>query len=120
VGGVAATGDFSVYFSLTRLIGWFSHNYLMANACSFVIGSIIGYFLNKNWTFRQGHIFVPSQYLKYLIANLITLAILQLFFYFFVEIIGLYDMIAKILLLAISIGINFSFSKFWTFKLVAV
>lgn len=120
VGCVAAAGDFAVYFSVTRLNDWFSRNYLVANICSFAVGSMIGYFLNKNWTFQQGRSFVPTQYIKYLIANLITLVILQVFFYFFVEVLSLYDMVAKVLLLIISIGINFSFSKFWTFKHRAV
>lgn len=120
VGGVATIGDFTIYFSLTRLNAWFSQYYLVANVCSFVVGSMIGYFLNKNWTFQQGKSFIASQYTKYIIANLITLAILQLFFYIFVEIFGLYDVIAKIALLFISIGINFSFSKFWTFKQAVV
>jgi len=120
VGATATIGDFSVYFSLTRGFDWFNHYYIAANICSFTIGSIIGYFLNKFWTFEQGKQFITAQYAKFLTSNIITLIVLQFCFYFFVSVLGIYDIVAKFLLLAISIGINFSFSYFWTFKRVSL
>ncbi|MCX6784800.1 MAG: GtrA family protein [Candidatus Komeilibacteria bacterium] len=116
VGGIATPVDFGIYFSLTRLIPWFTKFYLVANIFAFLGGTIVAYLFNRSWTFGQGVKFVWKQYVKFLVINLFTLIILQICFYIFVDVFHWYDLIAKVLLLAISIGINFSLNSFWTFR----
>lgn len=109
--------DFLVYFGLTRLFAWFAHYYLVANGISFTMAVTQSFFINKYWTFR----FLDKknlhfQYLKFFLVNIFTLTVNQLILYWLVDVLEVYDLYAKILLVISSVIINFTLIKFWVFK----
>lgn len=117
VGVLNTLTDFLVYYALTRLFDWLAHYYLVANAISFCIAVTQSFFLNKFWTFQNlGKEKMRSQYLKFVIVNFFTLAVNQLIFYSLVDLFGVYDLYAKVVLIFSSVIINFSLVKLWVFK----
>ncbi|MBU1131451.1 GtrA family protein [Patescibacteria group bacterium] len=109
--------DFGVYFALTRIFSWFGHNYLAANAISFSLAVTQSFFINKYWTFQNlDNRNARFQYLKFFLVNIFTLGVNQLILYWLVDILGVYDLYAKVLLVISSVMINFTLVKFWVFK----
>jgi len=117
VGVLNTLTDFVVYYAITRLIAWFAHYYLIANAVSFSFAVTQSFFLNKFWTFQNlEKKKMYFQYLKFFIVNLFTLAVNQLIFYSLVDLLNTYDLYAKVILIFSSVLINFSLVKLWVFK----
>lgn len=52
IGAINTVIDFSVYFVLTRFLG-FNDWYLVAKAVSFLIATLFSFFGNRFWTFKQ-------------------------------------------------------------------
>ncbi len=113
MGALNTALDFSVYFSLTRLVSWFALHYLMANGLAYSLAVTNSFFCNRFWTFKNS----PAkknyfwQYGKFVTFNLLTLLIVQLTLYVLVSWLGIYDLLGKILVLGLSGGLNFFFSK---------
>lgn len=117
VGGFNAIVDFTLYFSLTRGVGWFKENYLVANAIAFLAAVTCSFFLNNYWTFKERSVKPsPGIYLKYIGLSLLTLAVVEFLLYQLVNNFGVYDLFAKIVILLISAIINFNLSRLWIFK----
>lgn len=117
VGALNTAVDFGVYFTLTRLIFLFQQNYLLANALAFLAAVTNSYFLNKYWTFafnERGSFW--KQYGLFFITSLFTLTVLEIILYYLIERLDIYDLFAKVLLIIISVVLNFFFSKFIVFK----
>ena len=105
--------DFLVYIFFTRL---FHFHYLLAAVMSFVVAVTWSFYLNRAWTFRQSGHGAHIQYSKFIIANLISLAVNLFLFHLFIDYGHLYDLLAKLLVSVIVAFLNFSLNKFWTFK----
>ncbi|OGY89707.1 MAG: hypothetical protein A2927_00105 [Candidatus Komeilibacteria bacterium RIFCSPLOWO2_01_FULL_45_10] len=117
VGVISTLIDFLVYFGLTRLIVWFGHYYLVANAISFTLAVINSFILNRHWTFADGSDRkLHFKFIKFFIVNFFTLIVVELSLYYLVEHLLIYDLFAKILVLLISVISNFCLIKFWVFK----
>jgi len=104
--------DYGIYFLLTR---GFSLHYLLANFFSFSLAATWSFFWNKYWTFKNYQRGIFSQYLKFFLVSLGGLFWSSLFLYFFVQILNLYDLISKILVIIIVVFWNFFLNKYWTF-----
>ena len=107
--------DFVVYIILTR---FFNIYYLLANAGSFLVAVTWSFFLNKNWTFRArlGEN-VREKYIKFFAANVVGIIIQTLLFYMFVEKIHMHDLLGKAASIVLVVFWNFTFSKYWVFKI---
>ena len=117
VGATNTVVDFILFYTLTRGIAWFSVHYLIANSVSFALAITNSYFLNHYWTFNKRdseHDLI--RYLKFILANVFTLIILQVCLYFLIEHWQVYDLYAKTMLVLISVVSNFFLSKFLVFK----
>ena len=117
VGATNTAVDFILFYALTRGITWFSVHYLIANSASFALAITNSYFLNHYWTFNKRdseHDLI--RYLKFILANVFTLIILQVCLYFLIEHWQVYDLYAKTMLVLISVVSNFFLSKFLVFK----
>lgn len=60
-GGSAVITDFALYMLLKNFV-----DVSIAKAISFVMGAIVGFVINKLWTFESPH-FKPSEIMKYII-----------------------------------------------------
>jgi len=109
--------DFGIYTSLTRLIGFFGHYYLIANFISFSCAVTSSFFLNKHWTFqnkekKRAHI----QYGKFWIVSGFGLGGNELILFILVRYFGVYDLLAKAIATGIILFWNFFMNKYWTFR----
>ncbi|MFA5076213.1 MAG: GtrA family protein [Patescibacteria group bacterium] len=116
--GLLNTGvDFSVYISLTRIWPFWAKNYLVANIISFLVANFFSFWVNKFWTFENrepGRFY--RQYGKFLVVSLVALAIVESTLYILVEHFGFYDLLAKMVGIAISLAWSFLVHRYWTFK----
>lgn len=115
-----ATGFFTNilnYGCFWLLLRFLNVNYLMSSILGFFAGFILGFFLNRNFTFRVEFGRIRNQMVKFLIINLISLGANIGCIYFFVEWFHIIPEISQILAIVLSTAINYSGSKFWAFDL---
>jgi len=98
-GGTGALVDFAVY---SLLIYLFSLNYLVSNLISFSCGTVVTYYLQKNWTFRYKTTENLAVFRRYLFAVVATYALNNVLLFTFVTILGINVFFAKVLQVALS------------------
>lgn len=108
--------DFTIYFSLTRGINFFSTHFLMANLFAFFGANIFSYWANKHWTFQDKSKKYIFQYSKFLITSILALGAIQTTLYICIHLFDWWDLFAKIIALCVSVIINFVGARFWAFK----
>lgn len=115
--GVSNTAvDFTVYFLLTRTIGFFGEHILVANTISFITASTWSYFANRTFTFRRKNKASVHEALRFYISNVSAFALSMFTLYSVVHIFGESDILGKILASTVSMIWNFSLSKLWVFS----
>jgi len=109
--GVAATiFDYGTYYLLTRLL------YLpavAANPIAYLIGNVVSFVGQRTITFRS-HGRPAHQYLRFLLVNIIGLAISQLTLVVLLRL-GVNDLVAKAAGVITSGSFNYLANRFWTF-----
>jgi len=113
VGALNTAVDFSVYYSLSR---YFAFNFLVANAFGFFSSVIVSYLLNKKITFASTTKIGFKEFFYFLSFNLATLFIVELIMYIGVAVFRYNDIVIKLFATAISVSLNFIFSKKIVFK----
>ncbi len=115
--GVSNTAwDFALYLILTR--GWlgFELHFLVANVVAFLGSVLNSYLLNKRWTFRNRDARHHVQFTKFFLVNCVSLALYEVLLYVFHQRVGLFDLVAKLLSVAVVMVWNFAANKYWTFR----
>ncbi|MCX6785495.1 MAG: GtrA family protein [Candidatus Komeilibacteria bacterium] len=116
VGVVNTLIDFSIFFILTRTSPWFKANYLAANAIGFSLAVTNSFWLNKKWTFQdRNKTKLTRQYLKFFGLNFMILIITEICLYYLIQHLNVYDLLAKVLIVLISVIINFFISRSFIF-----
>lgn len=113
VGASNTVIDFGTYLFFTRLLAL---HYLPANTLSFTLAATWSYTMNRLWTFRDRSSRIRVQYFKFLFVSLIGLGLVSLLLFFFVEVLGFHDLVAKALAVVIVLVWNFSANRYWTFR----
>lgn len=116
VGATNSAWDFLVYLVLTR--GWlgFSFHYLWANSVAFFVSVTNSYILNKRWTFRHSDRRHHIHFSKFLMVNLVTLALYEVILFATIDRLRIPDIIAKLVAIALVTVWNFGANKYWTFR----
>ncbi|TSC96058.1 MAG: putative membrane protein [Parcubacteria group bacterium Athens1014_10] len=113
VGGFNTFLDFFIYTILTR----FAHFYfLLANLFSICASATSSFFLNKKWTFKNKDNKVKEQYLKFWGIIIVGAGFNQAILFFLVKYLGVYDLLAKAVAVAVLLFWNFFMGKYWVFK----
>ncbi|MFT8814052.1 GtrA family protein [Acetobacter fabarum] len=112
VGGIATIVNYLVFLELLNTIGV---QYLVASSCGFLAGVLVGFPLNKMWTYQHASTITwglltkyGSVYLFSFIANICVLSILVGFFRTDAR-------IANIIGIGFTTVTNFIGTKFWVF-----
>ena len=113
IGVINTALDFSIYFILNHRL---NVHFLVANAFAFICAATFSYFANKNLTFNIKGGVNLKQYLIYVLFGLLTLIIVEGVMYLGVSKFGLDDLLTKVLATAISVILNFVFSKWLVFE----
>jgi putative flippase GtrA len=113
--GIVGLGNtlitFIVYFILVKL----SVYYVMANIIGYIAGVINSFFWNSSWVFKKSKRDL-SLLIKFVIVNLITLAITSFILYIGVDKLNMSKYVAQIISTLIGILFNYTLNKLWTFK----
>jgi putative flippase GtrA len=88
---------------------------IVSNTLSFFSVVLISFFLNKFWTFRNNKNEKRIQFIKFFLVSLIGLMLSNILLYFFVKI-GVFYLLAKIIVIVLVVFWNFFVNNFWTFK----
>jgi putative flippase GtrA len=112
-GGTGAIIDFVVF---SVLIALFFTPYLIANAVSFSLGTVIVCYMQKNWTFRYKSIEQIHFYSKYLLSIGMIFLINTILLILGIEILHLVEINAKFLQVILSSIIGYIIQKNVVFR----
>lgn len=113
-GCIAAAVDFSLLFSLTHYIGV---HYLMSSAVAFVAATVVGFMLQKFWTFRDASMSsVQRQAIQYVGLGLGNLGVNTVFMYLLVEYLNLWYLLSQVIVCGALACNNFILYSLCMFK----
>ena len=90
-------------------------SYLLSMPAGFISGTILGYRLNRTWTFNITHS-RNFQFVRYLFVYSVSMALGAIFLAFLVEIVGLKPLIANVVTIFLTTTTNFLGIKTFAFK----
>jgi len=88
---------------------------LVAAAMSFTLAVVNNFILNKFWTFGHAGRNVRKQFIKFFIVSIVGLVLTEICMVFFVYLLGIWYIAAKLMTSAIVLMWNFLANKNWTF-----
>lgn len=113
-GGTAAASNVIFLFLLVQYGGMY---YLYASILAFVMSIAVSFTLQKFWTFRDDPLHdMHRQFVRYLIVILFSLALNTALIYFFVEVTALWYVVAQVLTTAVIAVINYFFYRYFVFR----
>jgi len=103
-----------ILYLLTEFLGIY---YIVSSLLGYLLALTIGFILNKTWTFKESFkTNVINKYIKFFTVCTVSLFVNLLFLYLLTEFLNIYYLISQVLAAGISLLLNFSGSKIWTFK----
>jgi putative flippase GtrA len=114
IGVLGTLIDLATVFLLVEFLGFHPIN---ASIVGFLFAVTNNFFFNKNWTFKNTSSFHGVLYLRFFLVSSVGLLITSLLMYVFWSILGIYYLLAKILISGIVLTWNFLANKFWTFHI---
>ena len=112
VGSISTIINYSSFYLFYTFL---TINYVVSSATGYVTGLLVGFVINKNWTFGA-----EGQYRKfiftYLIIYILSLLIGVMFIRFLVEELEIMPEIANIMVIGVTTLTNFIGVKFLVFK----
>ena len=94
---------------------WLECNYLIANAMSWIVSVFNAFYWNNKYVFKNENTWIKAlirTYISYgcsfILGSLILIVLIEFF--------KVSDIIAPLIILVITIPLNFLMNKFWTFK----
>jgi len=111
---LATSLDFSLFIVFTDI---FQFWYLPSTFISAVIGGVVAFFLERNWTFVNKDGKISHQAIKYLLVWIMSILLNTVGLYLIVEYLNINQVISKIIV-SITVGISFNFlmHNFFVFK----
>lgn len=112
VGGVSTVLNYSSFFILLKL---FDSNYLLSSGIGYIFGLILGYSLNKNWTFEYKNESIKTR-LKYLVVYGVNLLLSLLILKGLKTNLGLNPIIGNFIVICYTTIANFVGIKIFVFN----
>lgn len=100
----------------TLLASWLGVNVYLAQVCGYTAGMLNSYLVNRSWTFQTSSRFFSFQMVKFVISNLLTLAVSIGMLKLLIDFMGAGTIVAKLPTICVTILLNFILSRFWVFK----
>ncbi len=102
--------------TLYIFVGLLHLHLLLSTAMSFVLAVINNFLLNKYWTFQNKSANIRKQFIKFLIVSVLGLFLTEACMAFFVYVLNIWYMAAKLITSGLVLAWNFLANKYWTFK----
>ncbi len=110
------------YVTMVFFTEIFNIHYTISIAIGGIVGAVVNFLINKNWTFKSGRRYLNtsfSQLLKFVIVVLNSILLKASGTYFITNYLSLDYKISRIIIdLIVSLGFNFTLQKKWVFKKV--
>jgi putative flippase GtrA len=104
--------NYATFWLLLRQLGV---HYVAASVMGFLAGFVVGFILNRQWTFEATAADGRSQLLRFFALNSFSLAVNAGTIWLFTAVFHLIPELSQLIAIAISTLINFTGSKFWVF-----
>ena len=104
---------FAVFYALYSFMGVY---HLLASAIGFGFAVTNSYFINKYWTFKSTGSNIRNEFSKFFIINLFSLTVNLASMAILVEIYFIHPPVAQFATIVITLMINFSGNKYWSFN----
>ena len=98
------------------LLIYLNFNYAISIATGYIISSIVGYFLNKNWVFKYKAEKEKRSIFRYYALYISALLLNLVLMYLFINILNVSKIVSPIFVLMIVVPYNYIFSKIWVFN----
>lgn len=102
--------------TLFVLVEYFEFPVILATVFSFILAVSNNFIFNQKWTFRSPSKNYRKMFIKFFIVGLVGLGLTVVCMYFFVHILDIWYILAKIFTSGIVLFWNFLGNKLWTFK----
>lgn len=111
VGVVATSINYAAFYLLFQL----GLSYVIAMGCGFLLGALLGYQLNRKWTYNsdEGD---SATVAKYAIVYLVSMFAGMVVLWFIVEVLKIPAEWGNLPTIVITTLLNFVGTKFWVFK----
>lgn len=115
VGSLSTTVNYLVFFGSAYLLDIY---YILASTIGYLSGLVVGYVLNRNWTFSTSKAISKQHHeiARYLLLNATSLVLSLLCLHLLVDWLSLPAWFSNILAIAVSTTTNFLGLKFVVFK----
>ena len=113
VGGISTGVNYAVFFVLLDDLGI---RYQLASTCGFLSGVLVGFPLNKAWTYQDSSKMTATVLYSYIAVYLASLVINIAAITVLVGVMHLEPLIANIVTILITTMTNFLGTKFWVFR----
>ena len=114
--GIVGISNTAIYLAVYYLLLSIGVNYLIANCVGFVVSVINAYFWNNKYVFSQSSSKPTQTFIKVFVSYGSTFLLSTGLLYVLVQLLGVSDVIAPLLILVITVPLNFLLNKFWAFK----
>lgn len=112
VGGVSTIVDWIIFYSCIR---WGNIGYISALVPAFTAGIAVSYAMSKMWVFNTNKYDQVSEFIYFIIIGIIGLFISFITMKFFIEILAVIPMLARIMTTVITLVWNFGARKYLLF-----
>ena len=113
VGVISTVINYAIYFLMIRGL---EINYLVSSASGFLSGVVVGYFLNKNWTYSVSEPTNIIMVARYLAVYVISLVAGLAFLYVLVDKFSVHPLVANVAAIMLTTCTNFLGTKFFVFR----
>jgi putative flippase GtrA len=113
VGGLFTILNYAIFYILFRFFGV---HYIIASAIGYITGLVLGYFVNKLWTYQVSKDSEESYAFMYLLVYMVSLAAGSFFLKVLVDYLHINELISNIFSIGLSTIMNFLGTNFLVFK----
>jgi glycosyltransferase involved in cell wall biosynthesis len=116
VGGFNTLLDLLIYFILTRNLDFFEHHLILAKIVSYGTGSVTGFLMNRQWTFRRKGRIQFHEVGRFYVTVVMAILINAVSLFVLLRLFNSHDLPAVVFATIITFMWNFTISKFWVFS----
>ena len=113
--GIVGLSNTAIGLGTYYLFLWIGFHYMVANVLSWIISVFNAFYWNNKYVFKSSTTWLKAlfrTYVSYGVSFIVGAVVL----YGLVEWCGISDKIAPLIVLIVTIPLNFVLNKFWTFK----
>lgn len=116
-----------IFGVITTLVNWVSFYILtklnveenLSNVISIILAVLVAYFTNRKYVFNStttGFKSVFAEFYKFVLGRAFTMVVEIVGFFLLFNVLGIYEMISKLVITVVVVILNYFVSKFFAFK----